>query len=450
MNSLEPFKSRGVGRREFLALAGAGVLLPILAACSSGASSTSTSSSAAGGNGKGGPVQFWDGVGPGKFNAQSKAITEKYVPKGSLPKASYQVITTPNTYQGLQAAIAAGNGPAVSGGYAFQAFQFANEDAIANADQLVANLKKHGTFDDYPANTWAPFKTSKGYLAAPWGFDIRVPWMNQKLLKQAGIDTLPTTWDEWLTAGKALAKIGCFGLATSASASSAYGGHMMVSLMINNGGGLYDEDGKPDATYSRNIEAMDFVREMVAAGAVDPGSVSYTDQNLYDSFKNGKAAIGFTNATLPVTSGLNDGSLVIPDPIKGPHGNTGTLQYLKNYMMYKNTPSQAGSEAFMEYWLNSFAGKDGLFAKGSTGALPIRKSVIALPEYQSVPNTKKILEQWEPIAKSYSARGVTLFASLAASDNGTAVQQFAQTMLQGKTDSKTALTTLQKGILAVS
>jgi multiple sugar transport system substrate-binding protein len=449
MKNLESFKSRGIRRREFLAFAGAGAVLPILAACSTGSTSGSTSTAAAG-NGKGGPIQFWDGVGPGQFNAQSKAVTNAYVPKNGLPKATYQIITTPNTYQGLQAAIAAGNGPAVSGGYAFQAFQFANEDAIANADQLVANLKKHGTFSDYPAASWAPFKTSQGYLAAPWGFDIRVPWMNQKLLKAAGVDTLPTDWDSWLAAGKALAKNGIYALGTSASASSAYGGHLMVSLMINNGGGLYDEDGKPDATYSRNVEAMDFVREMVAAGAVDPGAVSYTDQNLYDSVKNGKTAIAMTNATLPATAGLTDGSLVIPDPIKGPHGNTGTLYYLKNYMMYKNTPSQAGSEAFMEYWLNAFAGKNGLFAKGQTGALPIRKSVIALPEYQSVPNTKKILEDWQPIAKSYSARGTQLFASLAASDNGTAVQQFAQTMLQGKTDSKTALTTLQKGILAVS
>ncbi|MFC4243150.1 ABC transporter substrate-binding protein [Gryllotalpicola reticulitermitis] len=448
MNSLESFKRRPIARREFLALGGAAALLPLLAACTGGGSNASTSTG--GGDGSKGPITFWDGVGPGQFNAESKTVTEAYAPKKGLPKASYQVITTPNTYEGLQAAIAAGNGPAVSGGYAFQAFQFANEGAIAYADTLVANLKKAGIYDDYPASAWAPFKTSKGYVAAPWGFDIRVPWVNQALLNKAGVDALPTDWDSWLAAAKSLAKIGVYGFGTAASASSAYGGHAMVSLMINNGGGLYDENGKPDATYSRNVEAMDFVRELHAAGAIDPGSVSYTDQNLYDSFKNRKTAIGFTNATLPALTSLPKGELVMPDPIKGPHGDVGTLQYLKNYMMYTHTTSQAGSEAFMQYWLQAFIGANGLFAKGDTGALPIRKSVIALPQYQSDPNTKKVLEQWEPIAKGYSARGTTLFASLAAADNGTAVQQFAQTMLEGKTDSKTALATLQKGLLAVS
>lgn len=449
MNPLESFKRRPLARREFLALGGAAALVPLLAACTAGGNSSSSTTAAGGGGGKG-PITFWDGVGPGQFNNQSKAVTDAYVPKNGLPKATYQIITTPNTYEGLQAAIAAGSGPAVSGGYAFQAFQFANEGAIAYADTLVANLKKAGIYDDYPESAWAPFKTSKGYVAAPWGFDIRVPWMNKKLLAQAGVDTLPTDWDSWLAAAKALSKIGVYGFGTAASASSAYGGHAMVSLMINNGGGLYDENGKPDATYSRNVEAMDFVRELHAAGAIDPGSVSYTDQNLYDSFKNHKTAIGYTNATLPALTGLSGTELVMPAPIKGPHGDVGTLQYLKNYMMYTHTTSQAGSEAFMQYWLQAFAGKDGLFAKGSTGALPIRKSVIALPQYQSDPNTKIVLEQWEPVAKGYSARGTTLFASLAAADDGTAVQQFAQTMLEGKTDSKTALSTLQQGLLAVS
>jgi multiple sugar transport system substrate-binding protein len=445
MNSIESLTRRPMGRRGFLALGGAAALTPILAACSRGGSSSDGSTQAAVG-----PITFWDGVGPGEFNNQSRALVESYVPPAGLPAATYQVITTPNTFEGLQAAIAAGTGPAVSGGYAFQAFQFQQQGVIAYADKLVDNLKAAGIYQDYPEATWEPFKTDKGYVAAPWGFDIRVPWMNKTLLAQAGVTDLPTDWDSWLAAAKALAKNGVYAFGTAASASSAYGGHALVSLMINNGGGLYDEAGKPDATFDRNVEAMDFVRELFAAGAIDPHAVSYTNQNLYDSFKNGKCAIGYTNATLPAISGLSNGDLVMPDPIKGPHGDTGTLQYLKNYMMYTHTTSQAGSEAFMQWWLEQFAGENGLFAKGQTGALPLRKSVIAQAQYQSDLNLKKVLEQWEPVAKSYAARGTTMFAALAAGDNGTAVQQFAQTMLQGNTDSKTALTALQQGLQAVA
>ena len=58
----------------------------------------------------------------------------------------------------------------------------------------------------------------------------------------------------------------------------------------------------------------------------------------------------------------------------------------------------------------------------------------------------KIVKEWIPVCKTYAALKKESFAALASVDGGQALSQFAQTMLQGKTDPKAALTTLQQGL----
>ncbi len=443
MNTADTSSRITLPRRSFLAFAGASTLVPILAACASDGEGPQASS----GKLPTGVLKYWDSIlGTGEYNTLSKTLIEGWKDGGLT--AEYQIIPAANLFQTFQASIAAGKGPAVSGGYAFQAFQFANEGAIAYADHLIETMKKNGMYDDYVAGVTEPFKTSKGYVAVPWGMDIRPMWYRKSLLDKAGVD-VPTDWDSFLAAGKALAKIGAYGWATAAGTGASYGGHALVSLMINNGGGLFDEHGKPDCLYARNVEAMDFVREMVGAGMVDPASVSYSTDNLYDQWKNGQAAMGIVNATLTSEAGDTEDDLAVMSPLAGPHGDKGTLEYLKNFMMYTDTPSQQGSEDFMIWWLKQFQGTDGFFAKGVTGSLPVNKSVIALPQVQADKNVAKVLKEWGPVGKGYAARGTTLFAGLASVDAGTAINQFTQTMLQGKTDSKSALKTLQSGIESV-
>ena len=50
----------------------------------------------------------------------------------------------------------------------------------------------------------------------------------------------------------------------------------MIMMMINNGGGCSARDHKLDVVTPRNIEAMQFVQELVKAKISDPASVSYT------------------------------------------------------------------------------------------------------------------------------------------------------------------------------
>ena len=191
-----------LSRRGFLGLAAAATAVPLLAACNvSGSSNTGGSSGDASGE-----LKFWDMPwGTPEYNELGKKTVDGYAPAEGLGKASYQTIQWNGFYQTFSSAIASKTGPAVSSGAGFQAFQFADQGAIAYADNLIETLKSDGTYDDFLPGVVDTMKTDKGYVAVPWQTDVRPFWYNKAVLEEAGAK-VPTTWDELLTAGQALKK----------------------------------------------------------------------------------------------------------------------------------------------------------------------------------------------------------------------------------------------------
>ncbi|WP_432876742.1 ABC transporter substrate-binding protein [Kribbella sp. CA-245084] len=424
-------------RRGFLGLAG----VAALSACNvSGNSGSSKAGDASG------ELKFWDMPwGAPAYNTLGKQIIGGYAPAQGFGKASYQIIQWNGFYQTFSSAIASKTGPAVSSGAGFQAFQFAEQGAIAYADNLIDAMKKDGTYDDFLPGVMDTMKTDKGYVAVPWQTDVRPLWYNKALLDQAGAK-VPTTWDELLTAGQALKKIGVSGFATGSGSDNNLGAHTMVAMMVNNGGGLFDPDGKPDCVTDANIEAMTFVKQLAGEGIIDKGAVSYTIENLRTQWDSGKAGLGIHSPGLAAQATKTGKNLFVASPLKSPSGTIAGLYFVNNLMMYTNTPSQEASEAFLKFYF----GQLHKYWETAVGvAVPVLKSIASADYYTKDPNQVAIVEKWIPVCKTYAAKKTASFAALAAVDGGQALAQFAQTMLQGQTDPKTALTTLQRGLEGV-
>jgi multiple sugar transport system substrate-binding protein len=433
------FERHVMSRRQFLGVAGASALAPIVARGLLDVPAASASGSALG---------LWNGSwGVPTTDSLSTKLVASWTYDGYT--ANYDILTG-NIYEVVEAALAAGKGPQVGGGYAYMAFQYANQGQILPANSIVADMKASGDYADYVSPTLfsALDVPGFGYVALPWGVDTRVLWYNEQLLEKAGAD-VPTDWQSYLAAAAKLKKIGVYGYVTSAATSNAaYGTHTLAFFMIGNGGGMFDEAGNVDCLYSRNVEGVEFILEMVKSGYVDPGSIGYTDTDVYTELKSGRVGMTLANPGIPEETGTSPvtGPFKVMSPIAGPHGDKGTLQYLKNFMMFKKTPSMAASEDLLQWWISQFGGKDSLFTRGSTGAVPVRKSVIAAPQVQANPQLLKIINEWVPIAKEESARCPHLFAGLATVDNGTAMLECIQSILEGGTTAKAALTKLQQGI----
>ena len=427
----------GFTRRNFLGLSAAVVGGSLLTACGGGSAS---------GGGGGNTLAFWDMPwGAASYPPAAQSLAEAYKPANGLPSATYQNIPWNNFVQTFSSAIASNTGPAVSTGGGFQAFQFAQQGAIALADNVIKTFQTDGTANDFLPGTIDGMKTSDGYVAVPWQLDMRTWWYRKSLLDEAGVCP-PTNWDELLTAGKALAQKGVYGFGTGAGAGDNIGAHTMLMMMINNGGGIFSPDGKVDLVTDRNIEAMAYVQELVKSKIVDPASVSYTRDNHLAQWKNKKFAIGIDTAGMDGDSGDTSGDLQIMSPLTGPHGDKNALVFENNIMMYKSTPSQEGSEAFLSYYIKNMKA---LWQQNVVPGLPVLKSIVALPEFQKQTQKVKAIKDYQPVAKSYATLSTQLTAALAQIDGGDPLNQFTQTMLAGQTDPKTALTTLQTALAAI-
>ncbi|MCA4135393.1 ABC transporter substrate-binding protein [Arthrobacter sp. M4] len=429
--------STSFSRRGFLGLAAAVAAIPALAACTGGSPS---------GGGGGGAVKFWDMPwGTPAYNEAAKKVTEAYAPSSSNLKASYQIIQWNNFYQTYSSAIASKTGPAVSTGGGFQAFQFEQQGAIAYADGVIDALKKNGMYDDFLPGVLDPFKSDKGYIAVPWQLDMRVFWYRKSLFEKAGVAP-PTDWNGILEAGKALKKIGAVGFATGAGSGNFFANHVAIQMMLNNGGGVWSPDGQIDVMNDRNLEATEFLYELVSNGIIDPGAVSYTNDNLQAQWKDKKAGYGSYAAGLDNSIGDTSGDLVVAPVVAGPHGDKATLVFPNNIMMYKNTPSQESSDAFLVYYLGQIKQ---FWQQNLLGSLPVFKSITELPEFAGNPNNVKVIKEWQPIAKTFAARGAALNANHAVLDGGQAISQFAQSVITGTGDAKTALKAFETGLKAV-
>ncbi|RKR18825.1 ABC transporter substrate-binding protein [Arthrobacter oryzae] len=430
--------STAFSRRGFLGFAAAAASAPLLAACGGGSASQS--------GGGSGVIKFWDMPwATPAYNDAAKKIAEGYAPASGNLKASYQTIQWANFYQTFSSAIASKTGPAVSTGGGFQAFQFEQQGQIAYADKVVDELKKNGQFNDFLPGVLEPFKTDKGYVAVPWQLDIRPLWYRKSLFDQAGV-AVPTDWASLLEAGKKFKSMGAVGFATGSGAGNNIGNHLMIMMMLNNGGGVFTPTGELDVMNDRNVEAVEFLLELVSNGIIDPAAVSYTSDNLNAQWKNKKAAYGMLTLGVPERVGDTSGDLVVASPIAGPHGDKAALIFPNNIMMYTNTPSQASSEAFLVAYMGQLKQ---LWQQKLMNALPVFKSITELPEFTSDPNNVKIVKEYVPIAKTFAAQGTQLNANLAVLDGGQALNQFTQTILTGKTDAKSALQTFQSGLQSV-
>lgn len=445
---------RGLSRRRFLGYAGAAAGISLLAACGSDpepADGAGTTTSSSGGPDSaetdlaGQTLEFWDMPwGTPKYSEVAKSIVTGYSTEG-MPSWSYQTIQWNNFFQTFSSAVASDTGPAVSGGGGFQAFRFAKTDNIHPANDLMEVMKKDGSYDDFLPGIWDAMRNPSGdIVAAPWAIDLRVLWYRKSLLEKAGAD-VPTDWDTLLSAGKALKKIGVSGFGIAGGSGYNHAPQAVTTFMINNGGGLFDKDGNLDCVTDRNIESVDFIKELVSNGIVNKAMISYSMDNLISAWEDGKVGVGVHEPGLALTLG-DDSDVLVADPLVGPHGDKGALSFVNNIMMYKKSPSAAASEDFTKYYLNNMIE---LWKKEAVPRIPVRQSIVDLPVFQKNKPFVKIIKEYQPISHNYAYLGEGGSAALAAIDGGLQLWKFAQVVLQAETDSKKSLQDLQAALAKV-
>ncbi len=128
---------------------------------------------------------------------------------------------------------------------------------------------------------------------------------------------------------------------------------------------------------------------------------------------------------------------MVISPLSSPSGKKGALYFPNNIMIYKNNTNIKGTEAFLTYYYQNMAP---LWTENTGIGLPPLKSISETPEFQANKNKVKIIEEWQPIAKTWAAPGGEAnFLNVTTVDATPAMNVFTQSILGGSTDCEVCL-----------
>jgi multiple sugar transport system substrate-binding protein len=373
-------------------------------------------------------LQFWDMIwGPPEYIDAGKALVTEFNQEHSDISVTYRSIPWTNWYQTFLTAIGSGTAPDISTGAAYQAVQLYDQGAILPIDDLISQWKSNGKLDDFLPSTIDILKYDNHYVGLPWAIDLRVWYYRKDLLAAANIQP-PTNWAEFEKAAQALTKPAAdqYGVV---ACGDTLGSHYLYTVILNNGGGLFTEERKPDLESSRNLEALQFLADLVQKKCVCPASVGYHDEDEVSAFTQGKGAFTVYPPGLGTRVPKFSDKISVLKPMVGPHGDRGTVYWVNPVMVFKQSKHPAEAKVFLEWWSEH---EKGLWLKGHVTQLPVRKSFIADPYFQENPETKSIIDNYLPLGKTTATHSTQIFPKLNEIEGEGVMQTLIQNLLQGK------------------
>ncbi|MBV8142083.1 MAG: sugar ABC transporter substrate-binding protein [Verrucomicrobia bacterium] len=373
-------------------------------------------------------LQFWDMIwGPPEYIDTGKALVAQFNQEHPNITVNYRSVPWTNWYQTFVTAIGSGTAPDLSTGAGYQAIQLYDQDAILPLDDLISEWKSNGKLDDFLPGTIDILKYKDHYVALPWAIDIRVWYYRKDLLEQAHVQP-PTTWQELKAAAQTLtdAKANRYGFV---ACGDTLGSQWLFTLILNNGGGLFTKDQKADLSSARNVEALQFLADLVRNHDVNPASAGYHDDDEVSAFTQGNGAIILHAPGLSRRLPKISDKMGVLKPLVGPHGDQGTIYWVNNVMLYKQGKHPTEAKEFLEWW--SEHEKD-LWTKGHVTQLPVRKSFAADPYIAGNAETSFIIENYVPVAKTTATHATEIFPKLNDVEGEGVMQTLTQNLLQGK------------------
>ena len=163
------------------------------------------------------------------------------------------------------------------------------------ADDLLMKAEDY-TSAEVQANIIPSFWESNAIDGTVWALPIlascRALFCNMDLLNEAGIEAAPTTWDEVLTACQAIKdtfgdEIVPWGLDISTDEGQA----AFSYYSWNFGGGYVDENGEWALNSAENVQAVEFIKQLIDSGYCNSAPYTDTRYPLQDAFSAGTLAM---------------------------------------------------------------------------------------------------------------------------------------------------------------
>lgn len=223
---------------------------------------------------------------------------------------------------------------------------FAGDDLLYNVEEVTSPE----TFSDFQESFIANEQLGGTTYALPLIASARALFVNNALLKQAGVAEAPKTWDELLDAATKVSKLGG-GIAGYGMPLGSEEAQAEAAIWLWGGGGSFGDGEKLTLDTPENLVGAEQIKKMIDAGATqaDPGSSQRTP--LMNIFIQGKIGM---QVGLPPTVGQIEADnpeldySIVPIPTKD--GSAMTLGVADQLMAFKNDEDAAKKEAITKFF----------------------------------------------------------------------------------------------------
>lgn len=164
---------------------------------------------------------------------------------------------------------------------------YVGDDLLVPVDEYVSETVKNNIIPSfYEANT-----VDGTVWALPILASVRCMFVNTDILAEAGVEKIPTTWDEIMAACEAV-KQNCPGITPwGLDISTDEGQAAFAYYSWNFGGGFVDENGEWALNSAENVQALEFIAELYNSGYCNANPTTDTRYPLQDAFSAGKMAM---------------------------------------------------------------------------------------------------------------------------------------------------------------
>ena len=250
--------------------------------------------------------------------------------------------------------------------------------------------------DDYFPGIWRTNVVDGTLLGVPWYVDTRLIFYRRDILAAAGVDALPTTWDEWEAAMAAVKQhVGPSRYAVMLPLNEF---EQLLSFGLQTGDPLLrDDDGRGNFTSPGFRRALDFYANMFEQGWA-PRMSETQISNVWDEFGRGFFSF-YVSGPWNIREFRNRMPADLQDawgtaPLPGPDGPGAGIAGGTSLVMFRDSPNKDASWQLME-----FLSRPDIQQRfhAMIGNLPPRRSTWDFPQLREDPYAQAFRDQLERV-----------------------------------------------------
>lgn len=286
-------------------------------------------------------------------------------------------------YETFLTAVTSGTAPDVYTGASTAPTQYAEMGESLDLDPIIEAWKEeeNDILQDIPEQYWGFFKYEGVTYGLPYGVDPKQITYRTDFFEEAGIETLPTTYDEFLEVCAKLKetfpdKIPCLLSSGGNDPSSNHSAEVLNGL---NAAGMFDADKNATVVSDAQKENYEFIKAMLDNGYISEGSGGYGDADVEKLWLSGEACILFgRSGNISLNTDIEDVTHVLP-PITGPSAEIGKYCANVNGVAgFNQTEYPNAARYFLKWWMEN---NKQILAGTGNGNLPLRTSYYEDPAY---------------------------------------------------------------------